>query len=276
MFQSESGIINDKMVSGTNYLADAIGVLAAHKGRSNSAAQRIAKNLSKVLKKSIECFQQAENISEAYMVKVQENTETLIQEIGKLEMSQRNLQMQNDVLAKRKENEENKEKELENIVNEQEKIAAEKRRIYWKADEKAKSKEKERNITTGVGIGLFAIPVVGWIAGAVTVAVSETELKKNAEAAREAADGAKNLLDRTKNDIEDTKNKLEKSRAEIKKNNEEIKRIQNEKSKLEQMIRNTKQAQSDVHTLLTKIQSLVTVVKSLFSGTYNAHQASIR
>merc|ERR1712228_79572 len=101
--------------------ADAIGVLAAHKGRSNSAAQRIAENLSKVLKKSIECFQQAEDISEAYMVKVQENTETLIQEIGKLEMSQKKLQMQNDVLAKRKENEENKEKELENIVNEQEK-----------------------------------------------------------------------------------------------------------------------------------------------------------
>ena len=95
-------------------------------------------------------------------------------------------------------------------------------RISREADEKAEAEAQHRRTVTGVGAGLMVIPIIGWIAGGTMIAVGETALADNAEAARVAAQGANDQLDNMKRNVEAAQRNVDRIQKQMKENPKKV------------------------------------------------------
>jgi len=251
---------NKEVKSGLQSLEQAVKILASQADNSFAAAEKTSREMLPVVKKMQEKFKKADKISDEHMHDVQGETEQLIQAIGKM---QRNMQQMDDekkrLSVKMKEDQSNLNQQKQTLTQHQNRNE-ELQRISRDADEKAEAEAQHRRVVTGVGAGLMAIPIFGWIAGGTMIAVGETVLADNAEAARVAAQGANDQLDSTKRNVEAAQQKVERIQKQMKENENGLNSIGHEKKTVEKNLESAKSIQREVHDLREKLQTCMKTV----------------
>lgn len=264
---------NKEVKSGLQFLEQAVKILASQTDGSFKAAEKTACQMLPVVNKMREKFKIAEKISDEHMHDVQGETEQLIQDIGKM---QRKMQQMDDekkrLSVKMKGDQSNLNQQKQTLTQHQNR-REELQRISREADEKAEAEAQHRRTVTGVGAGLMVIPIIGWIAGGTMIAVGETALADNAEAARVAARGANDQLDSMKRNVEAAQQSVERIQKQMKENENGLNTIGNEKKSVEGNLESTKSIQREVHDLREKLQSCMKTASSFFTSAKNTSTA---
>ena len=120
--------------------------------------------------------------------------------------------------------------------------------------------KKERDQVRAVGAGLFAIPVVGWIAGAAMVAVSFTTLEDNVKAARSVLSSAESNRDSQRKRVAEKKDAITRFESKLSENISEKDCLNNEIKILNDSIcslREQYSEQSDISSRLRKLTEFI-------------------
>ena len=133
-------------------------------------------------------------------------------------------------------------------------------RAQNEAEEKLADAKRERDQVRTVGAGLFAIPIFGWIAGAVMVAVSFTTLEENVNAARNVVGTAQANKDNQKQRVEEKKGAISEFESNLSDNKSEKDSLSRNISVLNNSISSLRKQlsdQSDINSRLRKLTAFV-------------------
>ncbi|XP_076863996.1 uncharacterized protein LOC143516327 [Brachyhypopomus gauderio] len=130
------------------------------------------------------------------------------------------------------------------------------------AEETKRNQEKRRRdaeIVTGVGAGLFAIPIIGWIAGAVMVSVGAAEMSQASEAIRVAEEEVRN----SESQVETYKSKVSDYEHEIYQLELSIRRKYDELTQIHKEIQQVKEKNKGVAEFQWKVRRVVQLLSDL-------------
>ena len=128
------------------------------------------------------------------------------------------------------------------------------------AEEKLAKAKKERDEVRTVGAALFAIPIVGWIAGATMVAVSFTTLEDNVNAARDVVGTARSNKENQRQRVTEKKDAIAEFESKLSENRSEKDDLNNNIETLNTSIcslRKQLSDQSDISSRLRKLTEFV-------------------
>ncbi|XP_072531208.1 uncharacterized protein [Salminus brasiliensis] len=126
---------------------------------------------------------------------------------------------------------------------------------------KQKKRENTAAFVTGVGVGLFIIPVAGWIAGSALVVGGITEM----EEASEAIKVAEKEESESESDVEMYRDKVSDYKAEISQAKQDIRQNRDRKEQICTDIRKVKEQRAAVADLQVKVRRAVHIL-SVLSG----------
>ena len=224
---------NKEVKSGLQFLEQAVQILASQTDKSFAAAEKTACQMLPVVNKMREKFKIAEKVSDDHMRDVQGETEQLIQDIGKMQRMMQQMDDQKKRLSVKMKGDQSNLNQQKQTLTQHQNRREELQRISREADEKAEAEAQHRRTVTGVGAGLLVIPIIGWIAGGTMIAVGETALANNAEAARVAAQGANDQLDNIKRNVEAAQRNVDRIQKQMKENENGLNSIGHEKNAIE-------------------------------------------
>lgn len=163
-----------------------------------------------------------------------------------------------------------KEKEIENNNEELSRLRTEQYRAqeeYERALEAQNEAEanlnkakRERDIVRYVGAGLFAVPIIGWIAGATMVAVSCTSFEDAVKAAESVLNTAESNIYNQQRRVSEKEESIRQFEANLSKNKSEKNNIIMEIQTLNgsiSMLRKQLSSQSDISLRLRKLTAFV-------------------
>lgn len=264
---------NKEVKSGLQFLEQAVQILASQTDKSFAAAEKTACQMLPVVNKMREKFKIAEKVSDDHMRDVQGETEQLIQDIGKMQRKMQQMDDQKKRLSVKMKGDQSNLNQQKQTLTQHQNRREELQRISREADEKAEAEAQHRRTVTGVGAGLMVIPIIGWIAGGTMIAVGETALADNAEAARVAAQGANDQLDNMKRNVEAAQRNVDRIQKQMKENENGLNSIGHEKNAIEGNLESAKSIQREVHNLREKLQSCMTTASSFFTSARNTSNA---
>ncbi|XP_051868691.1 uncharacterized protein LOC127568691 [Pristis pectinata] len=181
--------------------------------------------------------QGAYDLASGYLKKVQSECEKLTEEKGRLQEEVKekkqqlsNLQAQLPHIRKEKEGHENYLRD-----------ARESLRVAEEALERQREHERSMAVGRDVGIGLMFIPIIGTIAGAITVGVCETSRQQAEESCRQAneqVERQQEQVSKCSRDLESCISRIEEKRKEINQTEQSIQDVENELESLHELLKN--------------------------------------
>ncbi|MCJ8749412.1 hypothetical protein PDJAM_G00175970 [Pangasius djambal] len=111
------------------------------------------------------------------------------------------------------------------------------------------SRKHNAEIVTGVGVGLFAIPVIGWIAGSAMVIAGAVELDQAAHAIRVAEEEqtkSETEVEKYKHKVSDYKSKISQTKRDIRQKDDKLKQMREEIQRVKKQIESVAEFQQKV------------------------------
>ncbi|MCI4395235.1 hypothetical protein PGIGA_G00177920 [Pangasianodon gigas] len=121
------------------------------------------------------------------------------------------------------------------------------------------SRRHNAEIVTGVGAGLFAIPIIGWIAGSAMLIAGAVELDQAAHAIRVAEEEVRNSeteVEKYKHKVSDYESKISQTWCDIRQKDDKLKHTREEIQKVKKQIESVAEFQQKVRRAIHLLGAL--------------------
>ncbi|XP_013789694.1 DNA repair protein RAD50-like [Limulus polyphemus] len=234
-----------------------ISTLSNYDVSKHSNFKRVIPQLRYDIRNVYDQMQEANAIASDVVRQSNEELEDLVKEEGTLMQEKTNKEEDVAELKNIIDGLQTEKNDIENKVEESKREEKEANRLLESARNELQAKRNEQNVVRGVGVGLFAIPVVGWIAGAGLVALSFTALEENVASAVKARDDAQDHVNSTQRQL---KNNIK----ELDENKKRMKRRKNELSAINERLRNVKRQLKDQRMNVSRQAEMNDKIKQCF------------
>ncbi|KAG9279197.1 hypothetical protein AMEX_G4705 [Astyanax mexicanus] len=205
-------------------------------------------------------LQKSEQASNSGLKSLDENIEILTRDEGIFEREKRSTQQTLDNLKT--------EQESNNKLLKQSEDSVEVARSHLRSARDTLQKQKERKstagIVTGVGAGLFLIPVVGWIAGSAMViggAVGLVEASDAVRVAEQEERRSESEVNRYSSKVSEYNSKISQTKSNISQKNDQIEQIRKKIQKVKEQRAAVAEFQSNVRKAVHILSGRVSVVE---------------
>ncbi|KAI4889599.1 hypothetical protein NFI96_001484 [Prochilodus magdalenae] len=176
-------------------------------------------------------LEKPEHVAATELTSLDRHIEILTRDQGKLEQEMRDTRRSLENLRAEQTTNERLLKESENAVEQARRNLDSTREVLRSQEERKRNAE----IVTGVGGGLLAIPIVGWIAGPIMIATGGVELDQASRAVRVAEEEVRNSesqMEKFKDNVSKHQSKIHQVEQEIRQKHDEVERIHEEIQKV--------------------------------------------
>ncbi|XP_062911025.1 uncharacterized protein LOC134350044 [Mobula hypostoma] len=181
--------------------------------------------------------QGAYDVASGYLRKVQSECEQLTEEKGLLQEVLREKKQQLSRLQAQLPNIEKEKEEYENRLR----CSRESLRNTEQALERQREEERSMTVGRDVGIGLLFLPIIGTIAGAITVGICETrraEAEKNCQWCRAKVQEEEQRVSKCSSDLQSCISHIKETKDEIDQTENRIKSVEGELDRLYELLNN--------------------------------------
>ncbi|XP_076372104.1 uncharacterized protein LOC143257393 [Tachypleus tridentatus] len=232
-----------------------------------SKFMKIVPQLRHDIRDVYEQIEEANTISSNIVRQFNEQLEDLVREEGNLMYEKRSkeegvAELRNAISGLKAEK-----TDLEKSVKDSRKQEREANKLLETARNELQAKRTEQNIVRGVGIGLFAIPVAGWIAGSALVAVSFTALEENVQRAEKARDSANDHVNSTQRQLNHNVKQLNDNKELMKIKKQELSEIDQRLNDIKQKLKDQRRQVKVQAELNDKIKQCCHFVSVCFGRT---------
>lgn len=212
-------------------------------------------------------LQQSEQAASAGLRSLDENIENLTQDEGRLEQERRATQQTLDNL-------ETEQKSNNKLLKQSEDSLEQAKRHLSSARDTLQSQEQRKHtaeIVTGVGAGLFVIPIFGWVAGSAMVIVGAVELSEASDAvktAKEEEENSESEVDKYRSKVSDYNSQISQTKHKISQKLDQVEQIR-------QKIQKLKEQKTAVADLQENVRKAVHIL-SILSGRVSVVECQTR
>ena len=258
---------NEAFVSGLQNLDAVVDVLGAVKSGNTLSAREAEKTIKQLtplvhhayenLTKSLRHWEGENNLAsaklEATVREIGQTKHNLSQQTQNAESLSKKIQSLSDEIS-------NKERELGDARQ----SLSRANDSYHDAEEELEKKRRDQAIVAGVGAGVLAIPIFGWVAGATMLAVSFTALEDAVKNARENRNSAEENVRACENSVSEKKSQQYATQQQHSQETTRLRGTEQELRNLEARKRDLEAEQKRYVELAEKLKNTCLFMKTLW------------